>query len=46
MILKVQGPNNDQILTRDYFQIWVKLEIQKTYFSLKKTLMNFDRKMM
>jgi len=38
MILKVQGPNRDQVSTRDNFQIWVKLEGPKTYFSLIKIL--------
>jgi len=34
MILKVQGPNSDQVSTMDHFQIWIKLEGPKTYFSL------------
>jgi len=33
MISKVQGPNSDQVLTRDHYQIEVKLEGPKTYFS-------------
>jgi len=33
MILKVHGPISDQVLTRDHFQIWVKLKGPKTYFS-------------
>jgi len=34
MILKVQEQNNNQVSTRDHFQIDVRLERPKTYFSL------------
>jgi len=34
MILKVQGPDSDQILTRDHFQMKVELQGPKTCFSL------------
>jgi len=34
MISKVQGPISDKVSIRDHFQIWIKLEGPKTYFSL------------
>ena len=32
MILHVQGPNSDQVWTKDYFQIKFKLQDQKHIF--------------